>query len=159
MRDNHSAGFDKLIKLHAWLLALLASRKNDNSLLRRAYGRPHSCQTQGLVHGGPQRSLCCLLGHSWGYWALTVVLAATVLNSSWQPLIKSSQKYIFSHLLYLLYCVCASVSSGSRRAAASLSGRQKQLIFIRWVVDASWQLGEKTWWKLGENSFPDFSHH
>lgn len=72
LRDNHSAGVDNLIKLHAWPLALsgAARRKNDISThyCGEHMGRQHNCQTQGPVHGGFRQALCCLLAHSWG-WA------------------------------------------------------------------------------------------
>lgn len=138
------------------------------SLLRRTYGRPHSCQTQGPVQGGPGRALCCLPGHSW-VWANSLSnhcdtgCNIKVLISPQQPLITSSpNKY---SIIY--FSVPAYFFSGSWGAAASLSGRHRNcqsLIFIMWLSlngnYVSLNSGRKnigTGWKHANSQTPSFS--
>lgn len=66
-----------------------------------------------------------------------------------EPVVGQKEKKKSSQIPYKIYenpdensylaifcCVCASDSSWSRRAAASLGGGQKQVIFIMWLIDA-----------------------
>lgn len=147
LKDNHSAGVDKLIKLHAWLLALrsAASRKND---IFSHYCAEHMVAHTAARHGG--RNMVALSktsgacrATSWGWakrlecsmWRWMQHKSHSFLSK--QPLITFSAKEIFNNLTFFLP---ASFFSRWWRAAASSIGRHRNkwqsLIFIMWVLVA-----------------------